>query len=85
MWYVRKDGRKGEHLSCQVGQVSHHKDEARLDYLDVFGASGQKAHQYAKHHTQEGTTKGNHEKWNCNRRRKNETVSFKFSNWTILL
>lgn len=60
VWYSRKDGGKGEHLSRQVGQVSHHKDEAGLDYLDVFSASGQKAHQQAEHKTQEGTAKGNH-------------------------
>lgn len=32
----RKDGRQGEHISCQVGEVSQDEDKAWLNDLDIF-------------------------------------------------
>lgn len=62
--HSRKDGRQGEHLSRQVGEVSQDEDEAWLDDLDVFSASGQKRDQEAKHKAHEGTTKRHHKEGN---------------------
>ena len=62
--YLRKDGRQREHLSCQVGEVSQDKDEARLDDLDVFSASGHKRDQQAEHEAHEGTAKRHHKEGN---------------------
>ena len=66
--YWRKDGRQGQHLRGQVGEVSQHEDEARLDDLDVFGASGQKRDQQAEHKANERTSKRHHEEGNCSER-----------------
>ncbi len=67
--YSRQDGRQGEHLSRQVGKVSQDEDEARLNDLDVFGASGQQRDEKTEHKAQEGTTKRHHEEGNCRKRR----------------
>lgn len=63
--HSRKDGRQGEHLSRQVGEVSQDEDKAWLYDLDVFSAPGQKGDQEAKHKANEGTTKGHHKEGNC--------------------
>lgn len=64
MEYSRKDGRQGEHLSSQVGEVSQDEDEAWLNDLDVFCAPGKKRDQQAKHKAHEGATKRHHEEGN---------------------
>lgn len=70
---LREDSRQGEHLSGQVGEVSQNKDEAWLNDLDVFGASGQKRDQQTEHKAQEGTAKRHHEEWNCRESEKEDT------------
>lgn len=62
--HSRKDGRKGEHLSRQVGEVSEDEDKAGLYDLDVFSAPGQKGDQDAKHEANEGTTKRHYKEGN---------------------
>lgn len=64
MEYSRKDGRQGEHLSSQVGEISQDEDEAWLNDLDVFSASGQKRDQQAEHKAHEGATKRHHKEGN---------------------
>lgn len=70
MEHSRKDGRQGEHLGSQVGEVSHDKDEARLNDLDVFRASGQKREKYAKHQAEEGAAKRHHKEGNWRQKKK---------------
>lgn len=68
MDYSRQDGRQGEHLSSQVGEVSQDEDEAWLNNLDVFSASGQKRDQQTEHKAYEGSTKRHHKEGNCRER-----------------
>lgn len=68
--YSRKDGREWEHLSRQVGEVSQDEDEARLDDLDVFSASGHKRDEQTKHEAHEGATERHHEEGNWRRRKR---------------
>ena len=66
----RKDGGEWEHLSRQVGEVSKDEDEARLDDLDVFGASGQKRDEQTKHQAHEGATERHHEEGDWKKRKR---------------
>lgn len=71
----REDGRQGQHLRSQVGQVSQDKYEARLNDLDVFGASGQKRNQQAENHPQEGATERHHEEGHWGKTQTNNILS----------
>lgn len=73
MFYSRKDGRQGEHLSSQVGEVSQDENKAGLDDLDVFSASGQKRDQQAEHEAHEGTAKRHHKEGNWRERERKRT------------
>lgn len=64
MVYWREDGRQGEHLGCQVGEVPQDKDETSLNNLDIFSAPGQKWDQNAEYEANEGAAKRHHEEGN---------------------
>lgn len=70
MVHSRQDGRQGEHLSREVGEVSQDEDKAWLDDLDVFSASGQERDQQAEHKAQEGTTERHHKERDWRKRKR---------------
>lgn len=85
MEHLRQDGRQGEHLGRQVGEVSQDEDEAWLDDLDVLSASGQQRDQQAKHEPNEGTTERHHKEgnWSKKERDRCETLSSCYSAYYI--
>lgn len=64
MGHLRENGRQGEHLCREVGEVSQNEDEARLDDLDVLSAPGHKRNQDSKHKAKKGATKRHHKEGN---------------------
>lgn len=62
---LRQNGRQGEELSGQVGQVDEQEDEERLDYPNLLGETSDEAEDDSEHQTHQSAPNTDDEEGSC--------------------